>query len=209
MIFSSPQATSDREYIRQRVLRGISDDSGIQLSAFSTQVPGQYHHVTDPFRPVRIDINRPQVQRVLKHYLESPPPDLINQKFTTNKDGTFRPTREKLLTIGDIMKTGKPLTLDMWMHIEAILQTPPEGTQRFSDYPTFGTQLRELKKYMDEQQPRSLRKLWKDRRDTVGYVTLWAVIAMGGISILLALISIAVSSAQTVAAFESLRGSSP
>ena len=57
---------------------------------------------------------------------------------------------------------------------------------------------------MDKQRPKNLKQLFKDRRDTVGYWAFWAVIFVGGASILLALISIAVSSAQTVASFKAL-----
>ena len=48
--------------------------------------------------------------------------------------------------------------------------------------------------------------MWKDKRDRVQHVTFWAVLVFGTISIVLALISIAVSSAQTVAAFRSING---
>ena len=57
---------------------------------------------------------------------------------------------------------------------------------------------------MDKQRPKNLKQLVKDRRDTVGYWAFWAVIIVGGASIILALISIAVSSAQTVASFKAL-----
>lgn len=45
--------------------------------------------------------------------------------------------------------------------------------------------------------------MWKDKRDRPQHVTFWAVLVFGTISITLALISVAVSSAQTVAAFQS------
>lgn len=48
--------------------------------------------------------------------------------------------------------------------------------------------------------------MWKDKRDRVQYVTFWAVLIFGTASIALALISVAVSSAQTVAAFRSMNG---
>lgn len=205
IIFNNPQATGDREFIRQRILKGLQDDSGIQLSEHSTRRPGGYTKVEDPTRPVRIDIHRPQVQRILKHYLDCSPPDILSQKLTASPTGDMTQLRDKPITIGDILRMKRPLPQDIWIHIDSLLQPPPDGTQSFSDYRYFGSQLQELQKYMDNQQPRSLPKLWKDRRNTVGYVTLWAVIVMGAVTTVLALVGIAVSSAQTVAAFESLK----
>ena len=59
---------------------------------------------------------------------------------------------------------------------------------------------------MDNQKPSGWYQMWKDKRDRVQHVTFWAVLVFGTISITLALISIAVSSAQTVAAFRSVGG---
>jgi hypothetical protein len=46
--------------------------------------------------------------------------------------------------------------------------------------------------------------MWKDKRDTSNYFTFWAVIVFGGLSVLLAFLSLAVSIAQTVASFKAL-----
>lgn len=91
--------------------------------------------------------------------------------------------------------------------MQGILDPHLETTPSFS-YPIFGDRLRELKEYLDRQKLRTMRQIFNDWRDTVSYVTFWAVIVIGGLSIVLALISIAVSSAQTVAAFEALGGTS-
>lgn len=94
------------------------------------------------------------------------------------------------------------------MHISYLLELSQSSglseMERYSAYPIYGERLRELKAYMDKQRPKNLRQLFKDRRDTVGYWAFWAVVFVGGASIVLALISIAVSSAQTVASFKAL-----
>ena len=76
----------------------------------------------------------------------------------------------------------------------------------FSEFPRFGSRLREHKFYMDNRKPSSWYQMWKDKRDRVQYVTFWAVLVFGTINIALALMSVAVSSAQTVAAFRSIQG---
>jgi hypothetical protein len=74
------------------------------------------------------------------------------------------------------------------------------------DFLLFETRLRQLRHYMDEQKPRGFRQLWKDNRDSLNYYTFWGVIVFGGLSVLLALFSLAVSVAQTVASFRELDG---
>lgn len=74
----------------------------------------------------------------------------------------------------------------------------------FSNFPRFEQRLRQLKFYMDNQKPRGWYQMWKDKRDRVQHVTFWAVLVFGTISIALALGRLAVSSAQTAAAFQAL-----
>jgi hypothetical protein len=61
---------------------------------------------------------------------------------------------------------------------------------------------------MDTQEPRGLRQLWRDNRDSLNYFTFWGVIIFGVSSVFLALFSLAVGIAQTVASFKSLALSS-
>jgi hypothetical protein len=61
---------------------------------------------------------------------------------------------------------------------------------------------------MDNEKPRGFRQLWKDNRDSLNYYTFWGVIILGGLSVALALFSLAVSVAQTVASFQALARSS-
>jgi len=57
---------------------------------------------------------------------------------------------------------------------------------------------------MDTQKPTSFWQLWKDKRDRLNYYTFLAVIIFGSLSIVLAFFSLAVSIAQTYAAFKAL-----
>jgi hypothetical protein len=77
----------------------------------------------------------------------------------------------------------------------------------YARFPLFETRLRQLRHYMDGQKPRGFRQLWKDNRDSLNYYTFWGVIVFGGLSVILALFSLAVSIAQTVASFRALAGS--
>jgi hypothetical protein len=76
----------------------------------------------------------------------------------------------------------------------------------YSEFPLFQTRLRQLRHYMDGQKPRGFCQLWKDNRDSLNYYTFWGVIVFGGLSVMLALFSLAVSVAQTVASFKALAG---
>jgi len=78
----------------------------------------------------------------------------------------------------------------------------------YSQFPLFETRLRQLRNYMDNEKPRGFRQLWKDNRDSLNYYTFWGVIILGGLSVALALFSLAVSVAQTVASFQALARSS-
>jgi hypothetical protein len=75
---------------------------------------------------------------------------------------------------------------------------------RYLEFPIFEDRLRHLRHYMDTQKPRTFRQMWKDKRDTSNYFTFWAVIVFGGLGVLLAFLSLAVSVAQTVASFKAL-----
>jgi hypothetical protein len=135
-----------------------------------------------------------------------PVPDSISTFLS--KAGTSERNRERFKSgnakLLDVLDNGHPYPLDMWIAMEGILNPSLETAPSFSSYPTFGKRLRDLKDYLDRQKPRTLKQIFKDRRDTVSYITFWVVIVVGGLSIILTLISIAVSSAQTVAAFEAL-----
>jgi hypothetical protein len=83
-------------------------------------------------------------------------------------------------------------------------------TRPYSEFTIFENRIRQLAFYMDTQKPQGFRQLWRDKRDTLNYYTFWGVIIFGGLSVFLALVSLAVSIAQTVASFRALNlGPSP
>ena len=165
---------------------------------------------------LRVDINSARAQRILKHFLKSPLPNKLRPDRPTN----VSPQKLKHLfypkpspnTIAAFLATGPPYPLDLCWHLENILIPYPqflgesEDMRSFAHFPRFGDRLWELKFYMDNQRPSGWYQMWKDKRDRVQHVTFWAVLFFGSISIVLALISVAVSSAQTVAAFRSVKG---
>lgn len=84
-----------------------------------------------------------------------------------------------------------------------------KGLVPYSQFPIFETRLRQLRYYMDNQKPRGLRQLWIDKRDSLNYYTFWGVIAIGVLTIFLALVSIVVSIAQAWASFRALDLATP
>ncbi|KAF7941806.1 uncharacterized protein EAE97_006643 [Botrytis byssoidea] len=55
-----------------------------------------------------------------------------------------------------------------------------------------------------ENRPQGFRQLWRDKRDALNYCTFWGVIIFGASTLFLAIVSLAVSAAQAVAAFKAL-----
>ena len=179
---------------------------------------------------LRVDIDSPRARKILKHLLNSPLPDKLHhrgKKRAANSPPLLRriwwPLGRVLRilhnlnrknpqpsTIADHLASGPPYSLDLCWHLENILTPYPallgesDSMRSFAHFPRFGDRLRELKFYMDNQKPSDWYQLWKDKRDRVQHVTFWAVLVFGSISIVLAFVSIAVSSAQTVAAFRSI-----
>ena len=90
-----------------------------------------------------------------------------------------------------------------------LLQWSPDGKLpheriSYSQFPIYAHRLRELRTYMDSQQPTGLRALWKDRRNSNTYYTFWFVAIFGSLSVFLATCALAVGIAQTWAAFRGL-----
>lgn len=86
--------------------------------------------------------------------------------------------------------------------------TNPGKTARerlsYSQFPIYGDRLRELRAYMDSQQPKGLRALWRDKRNSNTYYTFWFVAIFGSLSVFLAMCALAVSIAQTWATFHTM-----
>ncbi|KAL2067207.1 hypothetical protein VTL71DRAFT_1631 [Oculimacula yallundae] len=74
----------------------------------------------------------------------------------------------------------------------------------YEKYPAFEDNLRIVVAYMDSQKPGGLRGLWYDKRDSGAWYTFWAVLWIGGISLIIGLLSLVASIAQSVASFKSL-----
>lgn len=220
IIFGNPDGRFLDRFFRKHFHRYYDDDVGVVLHDLEMIMLGAPR--------VRVDISRSSVREALKYYLRaSIPPSILSLRPELDQKKHRGPTRRhnwhifhnynlwsmsfrrrtsgKLL---DLLNAGPPYPLDFWMHISCLLElsrsTNLDGMEKYSSYPIFGQRLRELHQYMEKQRPKNLRQLWKDRRDTVGFWAFWAVVAVGGLSILLALISIAISSAQVVAGFRAI-----
>ncbi|KAL7919268.1 hypothetical protein ACQKWADRAFT_323135 [Trichoderma austrokoningii] len=65
------------------------------------------------------------------------------------------------------------------------------------DFPHFGSRLLAVQQYNLRQQPRRIRDLWRDRRNPLQWYTFWAVLWVGGITIVLALLQLVAAIIQT------------
>jgi hypothetical protein len=74
----------------------------------------------------------------------------------------------------------------------------------YDEFTIFEHRLRALRAYMDSAQPRGLRQLWKDNRNSLAYYTFWGVLIFGGATFLTALLALFLAIAQTVAAYKAL-----
>jgi hypothetical protein len=70
-----------------------------------------------------------------------------------------------------------------------------------SEFRFIGDRLLELQKHAERHIPRKLRDLYRDRRDSEKYFTFWAVIWIGGASIVLSIVQVAIGIAQLVVAY--------
>ena len=170
---------------------------------------------------LRVDMNSLRARRILKYFLKSPIPRKIQRIHHREQVvrhsghlwwpfGRVLDSVQRKQTIATFLASGPPYPLDMCWHLENLLLPHPQffgesyNLRSYSSFPRFGQRLRELKFYMDNQKPSGWYQMWKDKRDRVQYVTFWAVLVFGIISVVLALGSLVVSSAQTAAAFRAL-----
>ncbi|KAF2722642.1 hypothetical protein K431DRAFT_266215 [Polychaeton citri CBS 116435] len=61
------------------------------------------------------------------------------------------------------------------------------------DFPIFGSRLAVLQEFNLKQQPSKLRDLWRDRRNPLQWYTFWAVLIIGGISNIIAILQLVVA----------------
>ncbi|TVY82556.1 hypothetical protein LSUE1_G002864 [Lachnellula suecica] len=103
---------------------------------------------------------------------------------------------------GSSMVRGLPLSL--WpiscRTFEGSLQEENAYSSQ-DDFPMFGQRLAKLQEFNRRQRPSELRDLWRDRRDPLQWYTFWAVLIVGGSSLLLAVLQLGVGVIQVVAAY--------
>jgi hypothetical protein len=61
------------------------------------------------------------------------------------------------------------------------------------DFPMFSQRLAALQEFSLRQQPSKLRDLWRDRRNPLQWYTFWAVLIVGGASIIIGLLQLVVA----------------
>jgi len=95
---------------------------------------------------------------------------------------------------------------DMSLHL---CENEDYGRKTFNaiDFPYFAQRFLILKDYLKCRRPRTLRSLWKDRRDITQWSTFWVVVIIGSIALLISFLSLVCSILQTVASFILLRSS--
>lgn len=74
----------------------------------------------------------------------------------------------------------------------------------WSDFPLLGERLLQLQRYNDQQIPTRVKTMIRDKRDLAQWYTLWAVLLVGGLSVLLSIPQLGVAIAQLVVAVKAL-----
>ncbi|KAJ5729081.1 uncharacterized protein N7483_003589 [Penicillium malachiteum] len=72
-----------------------------------------------------------------------------------------------------------------------------------TDFPILGSRLIDLQNYIDRQNPGTIVMLWRDRRDMLRWYTFWVVTIIGGLGIVIALLSAGLAAAQVYYAIPS------
>jgi hypothetical protein len=71
------------------------------------------------------------------------------------------------------------------------------------DFPFFGSKLDLINARLSAERPIGVKELWRDRRDSLQWYTLWAVLFIGGFGVVLSLCQTAIGLAQLVVAVRS------
>lgn len=74
-----------------------------------------------------------------------------------------------------------------------------------SEFPFLGNRLLNLQTFGERHKPMKLFDLYRDRRETEKYYTFWAVIWIGGASLLLSVVQVALAIVQVVLGFRQLK----
>jgi hypothetical protein len=94
---------------------------------------------------------------------------------------------------------GKEISTSFWKFHSPVRDTYDAAT----DFPILRERLEAIEDYMAGIQPSRITSLWRDRRDIRTWYTIWAVLIVGGVSIILACISVYLASAQVALAAKS------
>jgi hypothetical protein len=134
------------------------------------------------------------LRKLLHQYLATPAPDDMLKVYGKCK-GT---------ELGKLVQSMPMCNHDILIHLQSILMYPCPEEEVFDDFPYFGDRIRSMAIILEERKPRNLRQMWRDTKDSTQWWTFWLVLLVGVPSLLLALGSLAVSTAQTWASFKAL-----
>lgn len=105
----------------------------------------------------------------------------------------------KLLVGTSLPSLRSTLPRDVFPHSTLTAEGTLQESDTYSareDFPSFGYRLLILQRYNLRQQPSRVKDLWRDRRNPLQWYTFWAVVWVGGISIILGLLQLLVGVAQ-------------
>ena len=81
----------------------------------------------------------------------------------------------------------------------------PRGSVFYaSEFECLGSRLLKLQQFGERHKPRKLLDLYKDKRDSEKYFTFWAVIWIGGATIVLGIMQVLLSAAQLAVSYKQL-----
>jgi hypothetical protein len=98
------------------------------------------------------------------------------------------------------------LPSDCLIHLRSTLtrDRSQSTSTSYSTYPVLAARIKILVDHMNQHKPVGFRALWRDKRDSNSWYTLWAAVIFGILALILAFAGLAVASAQTWAAFKAL-----
>lgn len=70
------------------------------------------------------------------------------------------------------------------------------SASEFGDFKIFGSRLLRLQEHCSQQNPTDVWDMWRDRRDRQSWITFWAVIIIGGASIIISFIQMILTAVQ-------------
>lgn len=74
------------------------------------------------------------------------------------------------------------------------------------DFPVYSARFGYISQFINSIQPNRISTLWHDRRDILRWYTFWAVVILGGLGLLVALVQTGLGAAQVHLAAQSLAG---